>query len=93
MATPARFTELKCYACGSSHWDLVCDYPGMDMTFVAPDSRTYTCPKCSHEGTDFMVLQQSPPEAILSMGSAFGRLQYYRWARIARKHFPHLIRK
>jgi hypothetical protein len=60
MATPARFTELKCYACGSSHWDLVSDYPGTDMTFVAPDSRTYTCPVCSHVGTDFMVLQQSP---------------------------------
>jgi hypothetical protein len=91
--TPPRFTELECYACKSSHWVLVSDYPGIDGTFVAPDSHTYTCPTCSHVGTDFMVLQQSPPQAILNMRSAFGRLRYRRWARIARKHFPQLLER
>jgi C4-type Zn-finger protein len=92
MATPARFTELSCYVCKSSHWQLVSDYPSDDGTFVAVDSLTYTCPNCSHVGTDFMVLQQSPPQAILNMHSAFGRLRYRRWARIARKHFPDLLK-
>jgi hypothetical protein len=93
MATPARFTELKCYACESSHWELVSDYPSWDSSFVSADSRRYTCPHCSHTGTDFFMLQQSPPQAILNMHSALGRLRYYRWARIASKHFPYLIRR
>ena len=93
MATPARFTELKCYVCESPHWDLVCDYPGMDGSFVPPDDRLYTCPACGHQGTDFMLLQQSPPQAILSMHSALGRFRYRRWARVAKKHFPYLLSK
>jgi hypothetical protein len=91
MATPARFTELKCYACDASHWVLVPDY-GMDGSFVGGDSGTYVCPSCSHKGTDFTVLRQSPPQAILNMHSAFGRLLYWRWARIARKHFPDVVK-
>ena len=63
--TPRRMIELECPECKSIHWEMDCDYRGIDGPFVEYSERPYACAKCKRVGTGYTTLRMSPPEFFL----------------------------
>src|SRR5689334_5322923 len=91
MATPPRLVELRCPACGRPHWQIDCDFRGMDPDEEVPyERRAYHCPHCATRSDGFQVGEKSPPAFFLQPHPLYpmDRYEFDHWVNILREHFP-----
>ena len=89
--TPPRLTELRCPCCAGTHWVIDSDFRGMDAELEEPyERRAYACPRCSHRGASYQVVQQSPPAFLLQPHPLYpmSESEFAYWVGILREHFP-----
>jgi hypothetical protein len=88
--TPPRLTELQCPSCLRISWVIDSDYPGIDGVMLPYDQRRYACADCGHEGPNWKVGEQSPPEFLLQPHDLYPMTQeaFDYWVGILHQHFP-----
>ena len=93
MSTPPRLVELRCPACGHSHWEIDCDFRASylrgepDLVYA---ERSYSCPACAMTAIGWMVGERSPPEFFLQPHSMYQMdvPTFAHWVRVLQRELP-----
>jgi hypothetical protein len=89
MSTPPRLVEIECPTCNRSHWEIDCDYRGIEPDAGYPD-RLYKCPKCGAKSSGWRVKQKSPPEFLLQPHDLYPMTHgdFNHWVAVLKANFP-----
>lgn len=85
--TPPRLCLLRC-PCGEPHWEIDSDYRDPSGGGTGYPEREYECPYCGRNGCGYELIDQSPPELLITPPTELDPADRMRWAKVLADNFP-----